>query len=183
MTVRTIRFWFQKWKEKSCILCCRSSCLREDCRKRFEEHGEIPSQDYTSWQQQVCWSSCDCWYYLSRVACWDSAEGWLGWPWKCIWFNAGTVNLLKNTNLMLLLKQKVRRVARSPLKGSPLNLFSQLFGQNKANTDPAVSSQHQGRIRWVSGHEQTALALWNRCLLPSTLLGMKRLVIPVSYFR
>lgn len=145
MTVRTICFWFQKWKEKSRILCCRSSCLREDCRKRFEEHGEIPSQDYTSWQQQVCWSSCDCWYYLSRVACWDSAEGWLGWPWKCIWFNAGMVNLLKTTNLILLLKQKVRRVARSPLKGSPLNLFSQLFGQNKANTDPAVSSRHQGR--------------------------------------
>lgn len=127
------------------MLFCRSSCLRDDCKKRFEQHGEIPSQDYRSWQQQVYWSSCDCWYYLSRVTRWDSAGGRLGWPWKWIWFNAGMVNVLKNTNLILLLKQKVRRAAGDPLKGNPLKLFCQVFGQNKADADPAVSSWHRGR--------------------------------------
>lgn len=46
----------------------------------------------------------DCWYYLSRVTCWNSAEGRPGGPWECTWLNAAMVNL-KNTSLILPLKQ------------------------------------------------------------------------------
>ncbi|KAF4799975.1 hypothetical protein TURU_049583 [Turdus rufiventris] len=62
----------------------------------------------------------DCWYHLSGVTCWDSIE-------EC----------------------RVRRVAGALLKGNPLNLFSQHFGQvkananqTKANADQAVNSQN-----------------------------------------
>lgn len=131
----------------------------------------------------------DCWYYLSRATCWDSAEGWPGWPWECIWANAGMVNLPKNTNLILPLKQS-QRSGRGPVERNSLNLFSQLFGQAKANANQAkanaeqtVSSQHQGRT-WLSIctlYEQTAFTLWNWWLLPSTPLGLKRLIVPISH--
>lgn len=94
------------------------------------------------------------------------------------------------TQISSFLWSRVQRMAEALLKGNPLNLFSHLFGQAKANAnqakanaDQAVSSQHQGS-EWVSIcslHEQTTFTLWNWWLLPSTPLGLKRLIVPISH--
>lgn len=158
--------------------CCRSSCLREDSRKR-------------TWRNTM-----PRWQKLAMVRV--SLQLWLIVGITFQESHAGTVlkdglgdhgNALGLVQLWSTLKtpvssflwSRVRRVAGALLKGIPLNLFSQLFGQAKANADQAVSCQHQGRPHWVSVHEQNAFMLWDWWLLPSTPLGLKRLIVPISH--